>query len=360
VSIAGSASSEDAGFTGTVVCSILAEAVQLQAQARISGRLRVLHSGEEGRIYFRKGEIIHAETAGESGEAAFTQILSWPGGRFTFEPHISTTSQSIRKKWQHVLLEACRFTDERVRAQVNEGPPSAERTALLEAVNQLKDMRGVRCAIGQLGYAGPLHDDSPGASVLGTDARYLAFLGKQLGALFGGGTVLSASVTGGTPELRLFVVREASLALLLDPGTLPALSPRLHGLLASLGFSRGGALQMWRGARSPAWRGGLKCDRQGRVLKSTLSGQGERAAREAGLIIADALTTLGAAHPENALLALECEHAELEVKASSAGFWLRWEIASSNRGLGEAGREADGEVRGCPPSPVRADGTGTS
>jgi FixJ family two-component response regulator len=65
-----------------------------------------------GRIYFKEGEIIHAETHTKEGVPAFNEIVSWRGGQVVELHDVPEPSPTIFDGWQNLLLQAVQWTDE--------------------------------------------------------------------------------------------------------------------------------------------------------------------------------------------------------------------------------------------------------
>jgi len=65
-----------------------------------------------GRIYFKEGEIIHAETHTKDGVAAFNDIVSWRGGQVIELHDVPEPPQTIYDGWQNLLLQAVQWSDE--------------------------------------------------------------------------------------------------------------------------------------------------------------------------------------------------------------------------------------------------------
>ena len=65
-----------------------------------------------GRVYFKDGEIIHAETHTKEGVAAFNEIVSWRGGQVIEVHDQPEPPQTIHEGWQNLLLQAVQWTDE--------------------------------------------------------------------------------------------------------------------------------------------------------------------------------------------------------------------------------------------------------
>jgi CheY-like chemotaxis protein/predicted regulator of Ras-like GTPase activity (Roadblock/LC7/MglB family) len=81
----------------------------LQAALHLEGLQQRAH------LYFEKGRIVHAETAGqieEEGEEAVHEALTWNEGRFWIVAGEAPAEQTIYASWTHVLLEGLQLADE--------------------------------------------------------------------------------------------------------------------------------------------------------------------------------------------------------------------------------------------------------
>lgn len=92
----------------------LLDIVQLKCLSRCSMTLEFTRPNDErGRIYFRLGEIVHAETPKLTGPDAFATILSWQHGsvrELKNEP--APKAQTINQCWQMLLMSATQAIDE--------------------------------------------------------------------------------------------------------------------------------------------------------------------------------------------------------------------------------------------------------
>lgn len=98
--------------------------VQLICLERRTAELFLERRGEDGVVFFEKGQIVHARTGGLTGEEAFYQLLTWTEGTFRISDKIAVLTRTINSDWNHLLMEGARVLDER-RSEVGR-PPTAE------------------------------------------------------------------------------------------------------------------------------------------------------------------------------------------------------------------------------------------
>ncbi len=87
--------------------------LQLLEVERKTGLVVVRGSGEEGRLYFDNGQLIHGETRRRRGLDAVYEIVSWPDPKLELFYKRATREKTIADSLQHVLMEAARLEDER-------------------------------------------------------------------------------------------------------------------------------------------------------------------------------------------------------------------------------------------------------
>lgn len=214
-----------AGFEGEVTGVGLSDIIQLNVANRFSGCIDVEHGDLRGLIFLKDGEIVHAEQGAITGEAAFYEILSWPGGQFSRTANLATTRCTIRRSCQFLILEAHRLMDEardgrrglprRPPPPVPDGRPPAPGVGLLQA---LRSIPGVIYAVVQGRDGGRFGDDSYEAEVLAGQALYLAMVSRQLGDRLRAGEVHAAVVHGTARQLLLLAARDHLIALLVEAG----------------------------------------------------------------------------------------------------------------------------------------------
>ncbi len=215
----------DAG--GEIVGLGLSDVIQINSQNRFSGCIAIESTGGNGLLFFRDGEIIHAEQGGRTGEEAFYDILEWPPGRFRLQPNVTTTRSTIQKSAQHLLLDAHRVLDERRAGRPAAGAPAGAGGTRRQPMRSSEVLEKLRRIPG--GDYAALHgkdgsqvgDDSYEAEVLGGQAMFLSMIGNQLGNIFQAGAILSAAVHGTKNHLLLFATKSHFLSVLVKGDVQP-------------------------------------------------------------------------------------------------------------------------------------------
>jgi predicted regulator of Ras-like GTPase activity (Roadblock/LC7/MglB family) len=235
---AGAATSD--GFEGGLAGLDLPALVQLNAMNRFSGCFRVSHGAHTGMIFFRDGDIVHAEEGARSGEEAFCEMVTWPGGRFSVEPNVVTARRTIHKTCHHLLLDAHRLIDERRSREGGPVPPPAPIPSARPApaapasgpVDLVRTVAGVEDAIllGKDGRpAGPVAYE---AELLAAHAAYLANAAGELGALFDAGELRAASAQGARRSVLVLAAKSHLLAVSVRPDAdLGAVEAAIRALL---------------------------------------------------------------------------------------------------------------------------------
>lgn len=206
------------GFKGEVAGLGLADVIQLNVQNRFSGCIAVQYRESKGLVFFRDGQIIHAEEGERVGEAAVYAILAWPGGQFGLQPNVTTTRCTIQKSCQHLLLEAHRLMDEEraeVAARAAPAPEERPRASGAGAIlDRLRRIPGVTNAVIQGKDGTRARDDGPDAEALAGEAAYLMMVGSQLGAALRTGDLQRAAVQGANQHLLLLANKTHFLGVL--------------------------------------------------------------------------------------------------------------------------------------------------
>jgi two-component system, chemotaxis family, protein-glutamate methylesterase/glutaminase len=100
------------GFAGTLKNIQIDDLIQMCCLSMATISIRVAKDNQQGIIYIRDGEVVHAVCAGTTGEEAFYRILGWASGRFETVDDRHAGEDSINKSHEFLLMEAARRSDE--------------------------------------------------------------------------------------------------------------------------------------------------------------------------------------------------------------------------------------------------------
>ena len=210
---------EQNGFVGAVSGMSLADIVQVKGTNRYSGCLVVDHRGNNGTVFFRDGEIIHAEQGELTGEEAFYAIMGWVGGTFRSEPKL-TTSRTIDQAIGYLVMEAHRRLDEskRVASVVSQTDTGTlKKGEGMSDINaRLATISGVELAVVITKEGQVVDDTSHKAELLGAHGLYLALFAGQIASQFGVGGLKSATAHGTEHHLLLFDSKRHHLCVLAE------------------------------------------------------------------------------------------------------------------------------------------------
>lgn len=211
-------STEQHGFVGAVSGMSLADIIQVKGGNRYSGSLVVEHNGKSGVIYFRDGDIVHAEQAGLTGEDAFYAVMCWAGGTFRSEPKITTTSRTIDQSLGFLILEALRRMDEAnnsaQQGQRAETGAAREGAGMSDISTKLSVIPEIEQALLMTKDGVVVDDSSYQAELLGANGLFLSLFSGQIGSQFGIGEFKTATVHGSEHHLFLFDSKRHHLCVL--------------------------------------------------------------------------------------------------------------------------------------------------
>jgi len=90
----------------------LHDIIQLVSVSGKSGLFHLKKGNEEGKIFLKKGNIVHAEVGQIKGEEAIYALAVWSEGEFHFEADVECQEETIKKSNTNLLMEAARRLDE--------------------------------------------------------------------------------------------------------------------------------------------------------------------------------------------------------------------------------------------------------
>ena len=87
--------------------------LQLVEMERKTCSLTIRSDGRQGRIFFREGELLDAESETARGEAAIYEIVCWDSPEIEIERTCRRTTAVIQNSLQAIMMDAFRIKDER-------------------------------------------------------------------------------------------------------------------------------------------------------------------------------------------------------------------------------------------------------
>lgn len=101
------------------------ELLQFPQAGRKTGELVVTSSGQEARIYYAKGKLVHAAMGTAKGAAVLVPVVDWTDGSFEFNSDVAAPATTIDVDVQRAVMEAVRLRDEAKEAARKAPPPAA-------------------------------------------------------------------------------------------------------------------------------------------------------------------------------------------------------------------------------------------
>lgn len=203
-------SPNDGGFVGALKGMSLADLLQIKKQSKFSGCLSVVNNHQKGLIFFRDGELVHAELGDLDGLDAFYAIMLWKSGEFHAEPKIATTCHTINDSLTFLLLEAHRLQDEQSRTDGRavfnhtDSPNNRPQTRTSSINKKLADITEIKYAVVLSKEGIPIDDDSFQGAEHAANGLFLSMLSSSFGQQLGLGELVSAAVHGEQNHLLLF------------------------------------------------------------------------------------------------------------------------------------------------------------
>lgn len=111
------------GFTGSLRNVGLQEVIQMECIGRHSSILEIRNPQIRGQVYIEAGVITHAAVGTFTGDQAFFRLLSLRGGEFQIKPFHPPPQRTIQNRWEFLLLEAARASDEETVLTKKPGTP---------------------------------------------------------------------------------------------------------------------------------------------------------------------------------------------------------------------------------------------
>lgn len=191
------------GFDGAVTGMSLVDLLQVKGMSRFTGRIAIERGEKTGLLFFRDGDVIHAELDRLEGRAAFDTIVVWGSGSFRVEPKVSTTRQTISDGLQFLLLDALRLQDEAAAARQQEPPaqPESRQEKGTTVKDRLAGVGGLVDAVLTNRQGEVVQAVGPGADALAAQGMYLVMTTERIGDGMGLGAFKGGVIQGAQRHL---------------------------------------------------------------------------------------------------------------------------------------------------------------
>jgi hypothetical protein len=198
----------------------LVDVIQLKGVSRFSGCISVHGEGFTGLLFFREGQVVHAETGHLVGEEAFYEIAQRPSTTFALQT-VVTDSHTIHRSWQFLLMESQRLIDEARRKNGSGGFAAAPAERRVDLVERIRQIPGVVWATLK---AKNNELQVPGADPMATQAAHLGALARVVGDRLGLGEVVGATAQGAERNLLLMATKVFHLLIVVQGGAQAAVT----------------------------------------------------------------------------------------------------------------------------------------
>lgn len=220
------------GFSASIQDATLADLVQMKCLSGSHGAVRVSSGDDVGYLFFRGGNVVHAMSPSNMGEAAALEIFGWTSGTFEACNAGFPENESIQVATPVLLLRSAQARDESGRRSLAQfrrpasppgpapRPPAApERSAVTEDGQRSQSPESrrspasgpapvarVRAAVRLDAHGNLLSSKGSGAEELAAVAALAARIGSLIGDSLGLGPLLA--VEGGSPSQKTLIVLE--------------------------------------------------------------------------------------------------------------------------------------------------------
>src|SRR5258707_7816308 len=100
------------GFHAQLEGASLWDLVQMECLARSRLVVEITGEGGVGYLYFDAGQVVHASTPRNRGQAAAFEILGWTHGTFQASNRSWPSAPTIEMSHESLLLHAAKFRDD--------------------------------------------------------------------------------------------------------------------------------------------------------------------------------------------------------------------------------------------------------
>jgi hypothetical protein len=82
------------------------DVLQMCCLSRRGGALQIVKGAQNGIVYLRGGQIVHAETPERQGQTALLEIVAWGLIEFAYDGTVRAPAETITLAWDAALIDA--------------------------------------------------------------------------------------------------------------------------------------------------------------------------------------------------------------------------------------------------------------
>ena len=103
---------DKAGVSGSLSDMSFTDMIQILCAGSKSTEIHLVRGDEEGLVWVKAGDIVHAVVGDAVGEPAFYELMSWDEGEFTTQECTEFPEITIERSAIGLLMEGARLADE--------------------------------------------------------------------------------------------------------------------------------------------------------------------------------------------------------------------------------------------------------
>ncbi len=115
----------------------LADLIQQNCLDHKTAKLTVKNNQMLAEIYFKDGQVVHAQMNNQVGEPVIYPLLTWQEGEFELQTGKEAPTTTVNRSWSAILIEGARLIDEK-RAEA--GANTAKTTNYLDQLSSLQEL----------------------------------------------------------------------------------------------------------------------------------------------------------------------------------------------------------------------------
>ncbi len=85
------------------------DVIQMCALAQRSGAIQLVKESQNGLVFLRDGQLLHAETSANRGIDALFEMIEWQYVEFAYDPSVDAPEKTITVPWDKAMIEAVTF-----------------------------------------------------------------------------------------------------------------------------------------------------------------------------------------------------------------------------------------------------------